>query len=88
MASVTDQSDGYAVVRVSGPKARDVLAKGFPIDLHHRAFGPADVASTQVAYMGATLWQVDDAPTFEIALFRSFAGSFEHWLTESAAEFI
>lgn len=87
LASITDQSDGLAVLRVSGPKARDVLAKGVPIDLHPKAFGPADVASTQVAYMGVTLWQVDNAPTFEVALFRSLAGSFAHWLIESAAEF-
>ena len=30
--------------------------------------------------MGVTLWQVDDAPTYDIAVFRSLAGSFWKWL--------
>jgi sarcosine oxidase subunit gamma len=33
------------------------------------------------------LWQLDDAPTYEVALPRSLARSFAEWLAESAAEF-
>ncbi len=39
--SVADQSDGRGVVRLSGPRVRDVLAKGLAIDLHPRSFRPA-----------------------------------------------
>lgn len=31
------------------------------------------------------LWQVDQMPTYDIAVSRSFAGSFWHWLETSAA---
>lgn len=87
IASVVDQSDGRIVVRVSGPRARDVFAKGVPIDLHPRAFKPGDVAITHASHIGIILWQTDEAPTYEAAMFRSYADSFAHWLFESAAEY-
>jgi heterotetrameric sarcosine oxidase gamma subunit len=87
LASVSDQSDGRAILRISGPRARDVLAKGLPIDLHPSVFAPGSAATSVIALMGVTLWQVDDAPTYDLAVFRSLAGSFWTWLTDSAAEF-
>jgi heterotetrameric sarcosine oxidase gamma subunit len=91
MASVADQSSGYAILRLSGPKLRETLAKVLPLDLHPRAFAPGDVASTTASHVGATLWRLADAadgsPVFEIAVFRSLAASFWHTLTHSAAEF-
>lgn len=87
LASVVDQSDGRIVVRISGTRAREVLAKGVPVDLHPRVFGPGSVAITHASHIGVILWQIDDAPTYEVALFRSYADSFAHWLFESAAAY-
>jgi sarcosine oxidase subunit gamma len=87
VASVTDQSDGRAIVRISGPRARDVLAKGLPIDLHPKVFGTGDAATTVASLIGVQLWQVDDAPTYDLAVFRGYAESFWYWITSSAAEF-
>jgi sarcosine oxidase subunit gamma len=87
LASTSDQSDARGVLRVSGPAARHVLAKGLPVDLHPRVFGPGDSALTQIALIGAHIWQIDEAPTYDIAVFRSLAGSFADWLIASAAEF-
>lgn len=86
-ALITDQSDGRAVLRLRGPKAREVLAKGIAIDLHPRAFKPGDVALTVAAHIGVQLWQVDDTPTYEIAVARSLAKSLWAWLSASAAEY-
>ncbi|WP_186002296.1 sarcosine oxidase subunit gamma [Mycobacterium sp. KBS0706] len=86
-AAVSDQGDGLAVLRVAGPHARDALIKGVGLDLHPRAFGPGDAAVTVIAHIGAQLWQLDDGPTYEIAIYRSFAGSLWRWLEASAAEF-
>ena len=80
LAAVSDQSDARAVLRVSGPRVREALAKGCMIDLHPRAFQPGSTALTSIAYMGVQLWQVDDAPTYDLAVFRSLAGSFWSWL--------
>jgi methylglutamate dehydrogenase subunit D len=87
LASVTDQSDARAIVRVSGPKARDALAKGVPIDLHPGVFGPGDTALTVVSYIGVHIWQIDETPNYEIAMFRSFADSFWRWLLSAGAEY-
>ena len=87
IASVVDHSDGRVVVRISGSDARKVLAKGVPIDLHPRAFQPGSVAITHASHIGVILWQLDDAPTYEIAMFRSYADSFTHWLFDAAGEF-
>jgi len=86
LASIADQSGGRAVIRLSGPRARDVLAKGLAVDLDPRVF-PADGAVTStISHMGVQIWQVDPQ-TYDIALFRSVAESFWRWLTASAAEF-
>ena len=87
LASISDQSGGRTVLRLSGPRARDVLAKGLPIDLHPRSFAPGGAATSTISLMGVQLWQVDDAPTYDIALFRLVSASFWRWLTASAAEF-
>lgn len=89
-AAIVDHTDGYVVLRLTGAKVREALAKIVPIDLHASAFKPGDVAVTMAAHMDATLWRLEDAggvAVFEIAVFRSFAGSFWHSLCECTAEF-
>jgi sarcosine oxidase subunit gamma len=86
-AAVSDQSDGYAVLRLSGSKVRATFEKGLGVDLHPRAFRPGDAAVTGCTHLGVILWQLDDSPTFEVAVFRSLAAAFWHWLSESAAEY-
>jgi sarcosine oxidase subunit gamma len=85
-AAVSDQTDARLVLRLSGPKVRDVLAKGVPLNLHPKVFKPGDVATTLVAYIGVQLDRLDDA-TFQLTAPRSMAGSFWSWLSASAAEF-
>lgn len=87
LASIADQTDGRVVLRLRGNQVRDVLAKGVPLDLHHRSFKTGDIASTLVAYIGVQIEQLDDAPTFQLMAFRSLAGSLWSWLAKSAAEF-
>ncbi|MBV9735873.1 MAG: sarcosine oxidase, gamma subunit [Acidisphaera sp.] len=87
LAAVTEQDDARVVLRIAGPRVRDALAKGVPIDLHPRAFGPGDVALTLAGHVPVHLWQVDDGPAYDIAVARSLAGSFCHWLRDSAGEY-
>ena len=86
-AAVSDQSDSRLVLRVSGPRVRDVLAKGVPVDLHAKAFKPGDVACTVIGHVSTQIDMVDDAPSYQLAAPRSMAGSFWSWLSASAAEF-
>jgi sarcosine oxidase subunit gamma len=85
-ASVIAQTDGLVVLRISGSRVRDTFAKGLPIDLDPRAFAVDDVASSILAHIGVTIWRVDET-AYDVAVPRSFAGDFLHWLAESAAEF-
>ncbi len=85
LAALSDHSDGYAVFEIGGPKARAALAKGVPVDLDPAVFADS-VAVTVIAHVGAIVWQA--APDrFAVAVFRSTADSFRHWLAASAAEF-
>jgi methylglutamate dehydrogenase subunit D len=86
-AAVADQSDSRLALRLSGPRVRDVLAKGVAIDLHPKVFKPGDVASTPIAYIGVQIDMLDAAPTYQLTAPRSMAGSFWSWLSASAAEF-
>ena len=87
LASVSDQSGGRTVLRVSGNRARDVLAKGLPLDLDPRAFPLGSAATSAISHIGVQLWQADDTRSYDIAIFRSLSESFWRWLTASAAEF-
>src|SRR5215510_7104483 len=87
LASVVDQSHARALLRITGPRARDALAKGLAIDLHPRAFATGFAAATSVARIAVLLWQVDDRPSYEFAVPRSYALSFWHWLQASAGEY-
>lgn len=87
IASVCDQSSAYGLLRLSGPNIRRVLAKGVPVDLHPDRFAPGDASATMASHLPILLWQIDDAPTYDLAVYRSYAASFCHWLESSCAEF-
>ena len=86
IASVSDQSHGRVIIRISGPKARDVLAKGTPVDLHPDHFPVGTSALTQMAHVGVHLTRVD-ADAYDLSVFRGFSESFWEWITEQAEEF-
>jgi sarcosine oxidase subunit gamma len=85
--TVVRTDDARTVVEIAGPSARDVLAKMLTIDLHPRVFRSGHAAVTLAGTIAVTLWQTDETPRYVLAFARSFAGSFWHWLTESAAEY-
>jgi heterotetrameric sarcosine oxidase gamma subunit len=74
-ALLIDLTGARAVVRLSGPSVRDVLARVVPLDLHPRVMAPGRVAATVAAHIGVHIWQVDDAPSYDIAGPVSSAGS-------------
>ena len=84
LASVSDQSGSYVVFRISGPGARTLLQRGASLDFHPASFAPGSVATTVIAHIGVIIRQIDDAPTYDVALFRSFGGSFRHWFDTTA----
>jgi heterotetrameric sarcosine oxidase gamma subunit len=78
-AAVTDQSDGWVVLGLSGPGAADVLARLVPVDLRLAACPVGTALRTQVNHMNAVLMRSGDY-AFEIMLFRSMARTAWHEL--------
>lgn len=85
--SVTDVSSGQTVINLSGEHCRDVLAKGCTLDLHPRVFGPGQCAQTLLAKAGALIRPLDDTPSFDVIVRRSFAEYVWLWLDDAANEY-
>jgi methylglutamate dehydrogenase subunit D len=87
LASVINQTDGRSIFHIGGPKARDVLGRGLPVDIDARQFGPGDTALTLAGHINVHFWQLDPSPAYEFAVSRSFAGSFYEWLLAISAKY-
>jgi sarcosine oxidase, subunit gamma len=89
-AAITDVSDGRVALRLGGPSARDVLAKGCPLDLHPRAFAAGRCAQSLLAKASVLIHLLaDDArgPTFDVYVARSFAHYLFAWLEDAGREY-
>ena len=85
-AAVFEVGDSFASVRLAGPRARDVLAKGCTIDLHPSAFGGGQIVQTNLAKAQVAMYQ-DGENEFEIFVRRSFAEYLWTWLEDAALEY-
>jgi sarcosine oxidase subunit gamma len=85
-ASVVDVSAGRVAFRLSGPNARDVLAKGCPLDLHPRAAKPGYVAGSVLAKITALI-HLRDEDAVDLHVGRSFADYLWAWLEEAGLEY-
>ena len=83
-AAVVELGSGQTVIEIAGPRAREVIAKGCPLDLHPRGFGPGSCAQSRLARALVTIAQVDGTPTFELIVRRSFADYLWRWLNDAS----
>ncbi len=81
-AAVVDQSDAWAVVRLTGEGGADALARLVPVDMRLSAFGGGATVRTQLGHMNASVTRLE-AQTFMIAVFRSMAGTLVHDLARA-----
>ena len=86
-AAITEVGESRACLRVAGPHARDLLAKGCPLDLHPRVFAPGACAQSLLAKATVLIHQVDEAPTYDVYVLRSFAEYLWLWLEDAANEY-
>jgi len=86
-ACVVDVSSGYTVLELSGEHARDVLAKGCPLDLHPRVFGPGQCAQSHYFKAGVMVRALDEGGV-EVVVRRSFADYVGRMLLEAGREFL
>lgn len=87
-AAVTEVGESLCCIAVAGPRARDLIAKGCPLDLHPRVFGgTGHCAQSHLAKAAITLHQTDDGPAFDLYTRRSFADYLWRWLEDAAREY-
>jgi sarcosine oxidase subunit gamma len=78
-AAVIDVSESRTVISLSGARARDVLARGCSLDLHPRVFGPGQCAQTGLTKANIVLDQIDETPSFDIYVLKSFGDYLWQW---------
>lgn len=82
MASITDQSDAWGAVTLSGPGSEDVLARLVPVDLRHAHFAVGHTARSLLGHMNASVTRTA-ADSFLILVFRSMAETLAHEMQEA-----
>ena len=84
-ANVVDVSSGYTVIELSGSRARDVLQKGCPLDLHPRVFGVGLCAQSHFFKASIVLRPIA-GNAYELVVRRSFADYAARMLLDAAVD--
>lgn len=87
VATVVDLSHARTALLVSGAAAGPTLAKHCGLDLHATQFPTGSATNTRFGHIGMTLARIDDAPTYELLVFRGYAEFVFESLVEAAEEF-
>ncbi|MCF1708397.1 sarcosine oxidase subunit gamma [Tabrizicola sp. J26] len=77
IAALTDQSDGWAALRLDGPGTEAALARIVPVDIRLAAFPEGAALRTAFNHMNAVLMRTG-AQTVDILVFRSMARTAWH----------
>lgn len=83
-AASFDQGDGHALLKLHGAAAVAVLQKGIFVDLGAALASRHACVCSVIAHINVIVWRAS-SDTLGIAVPRSFAGSFWHWLSTAAA---
>jgi len=82
-AAVTEVGDGQTWVELAGHQARDLLARGCPLDLHTESFSAGRCAQTRLAQASVLLYAAEPE-RLHVQVRRSMARYLWSWLTASA----
>ncbi|MEM0923010.1 MAG: sarcosine oxidase subunit gamma [Pseudomonadota bacterium] len=83
--TVLDLSHARTVIRITGARAPDLMARMVPLDLRPTAFGPGRVATSGIHHVAVTLQGRENG--VDLYCFRSFGRAIWEHLTETAAQF-
>ncbi len=75
----TDVSEARAVFDISGPGARDLIAKGAPVDMALDEFVPGMIRRTRLGQAAMLFW-IDESGTITLMCFRSVSAFVKDWL--------
>ena len=81
-AILTDQSDAWVILRMSGDLIEDVLMRLSPVDVRLKTFKVGSVVRTGLLHVNVTLHRIG-ANTIDVYGFRSMAKTLCHELTQA-----
>ena len=81
-AALSDQSDAWAALEISGPQIDDALARLVPVDMRAVHFAIGHTVRTQIGHMNGSITRTG-AQTVLILVFRSMAQTLLHDLQEA-----
>ncbi len=81
-AAVTEISDYFSVIQLSGPHAREVIRSGSPFDVRASHFNTGQCAQTHFGHASILLWP-SDTDSFRLQIRWSYAQYLYHYLSES-----
>ncbi|RVQ64626.1 hypothetical protein EKN06_15400 [Croceicoccus ponticola] len=84
LATLFDQSAGFGILILDGRDAIRLLQKGIFVDLSRAFDSDTSCVVSVIAHVPVTVWRIA-SDRFGVAVPRSYAGSFWHWLEASAA---
>ena len=87
VCAVAPLSHSRTRIFLEGTPARNVLAKGIPLDFHGSAFTPGMFAMTGLHHTPVLVHCVSET-RFELYAMRTFALNVWEWLTDAALEFV
>ena len=79
-----DQTSGYGLLELVGSGGQTILQKGIFADLANLLAADGDSICSVIAHISITVWR-SGTDSLVVAVPRSFASSFWHWLVASAA---
>lgn len=81
-AAVTDVSDGWCVIDISGPSVRDVFARLTPLDMRSKSFKTGMTQRSMIMHMQASILCLGKS-LFRVMVFRSMAQTLIQDLTNA-----
>jgi len=82
---VANVSDARTMFRLEGAGARELIAKGAPVDLSPAAFGPGDLRRSRLGQVAAAFWASENG-SLSLVCFRSVGAFVYDWLVASAKD--
>jgi len=85
--ALTDVSGGNVLLRLTGECVREVFAKGCTLDFHPDAMPTGHCAQSGLAKASVLIGHIDDEPTWDVVVRRSFSEYLCLWLQSAGAEY-
>ena len=86
--ALTDVSDYYLTMRLSGPKSIAVLSKACPLNFEKKLLKKNSCAQSYISKATVLIDRLSDEPVFDISVRWSFAEYLWDWLVDSSNEFV